>query len=112
MREIEAEWRSRVGTVRRDSSVDLLLSLLPGAPVITVGGASAMLGRSFAAVNNAVQVLVDGGILRQVNVGRRNRAFESAEVIDAFVALERQIASPADDTRVKRSVRPTPRRPA
>lgn len=100
MREMEAGWRQRLGSVRGGSSVDLLLGLLTGAPVITVGGASAMLGRTFAAVNNAVQVLVDAGILRQVNVGRRNRAFESAEVIDAFIALERRIASPADDTRV------------
>ncbi|MDO9107975.1 MAG: Fic family protein [Coriobacteriia bacterium] len=111
MREIEVEWRMRLGRVRRGSSVDLLLGLLPGAPVITVGGASAMLGRSFAAVNNAVAVLVDVGILRQVNVGRRNRAFESAEVIEAFIGFEPQIASSVDDTRVERPVRPTPSRP-
>jgi hypothetical protein len=70
-----------------------------------------MLGRTFAAVNNAVDVLVEAGVLRQVNVGRRNRAFESAEVIEAFIGLERQLASPADDTRVEPPVRPTPRRP-
>ncbi len=99
MREIEAGWRARLGSVRRGSSVDLLLGLLPGAPVVTVGGAAAMLGRTFAAVNNAVDALVSAGILRQVNVGRRNRAFESAEVIEAFIGLERQLASPADDTR-------------
>lgn len=111
MRELEAGWRERIDGVRRGSSVDLLLGLLPGAPVMTVSGAATMLGRTFAAVNNAVDVLVNAGILRQVNVGRRNRAFESVEVIDAFIALERQMASPADDTRIERPVRPTPSRP-
>ncbi|MDZ4178326.1 MAG: Fic family protein [Coriobacteriia bacterium] len=112
MREIESEWRTRLGSVRRGSSVDLLLKLLPGAPVITVTGASAVLGRTFAAVNNAVDALVNAGILRQVNVGRRNRAFESVEVIEAFIGLERQLGSPADDTRIEPPVRPTPRRPS
>ena len=111
MRTIEGEWRERLGSVRRESSIDLLLRTLPGTPVITVSAASAMLGRTFAAVNNAVQELVVAGILRQVNVGRRNRAFESREVIDAFIALERQMASPAANTRAERPVRPTPRRP-
>lgn len=112
MREIESEWRTRLGKVRRGSSVDLLLELLPGAPVITVTGASVTLGRTFAAVNNAVDTLVNAGILRQVNVGRRNRAFESAEVIDAFIGLERQLGSPANDTRIEPPVRLTPRRPS
>jgi hypothetical protein len=32
------------------------------------------------------------GIVRQVNVGRRNRAFEALAVIDAFTALGRRLA--------------------
>jgi hypothetical protein len=45
-------------------------------------------------------------------VGKRNRAFEAKEVIDAFTDLERQLASPAGDTRSSepsRSVRPAER---
>jgi len=42
---------------------------------------------------------VDAGILTQTTVGRRNRAFEAVELIDAFSDLERQLASPGGDTR-------------
>ena len=37
-------------------------------------------------------------VLVQINVRRRNRAFEAPELIDTFTALERQLASPAGDT--------------
>jgi hypothetical protein len=91
--------------------VGLLLRMLPGVPVLTVDAAAALIRRSFNAANPAVERLVDAGILRQVNVGRRNRAFEAPEVIAAFTALERQLASPNDDTRTSAPARAVPRRP-
>ena len=54
--------------------------------------------------------LVDAGILRQVKIGRRNRAFEAPDIIDAFADLERQLASPAADTRTSEPARRVPRR--
>jgi hypothetical protein len=48
-------------------------------------------------------------MLRQVNVGRRNRAFEAPEPITAFTALERQLASPEGDTRSSPPERRVPR---
>ncbi len=110
IRALETSWRGRLGKVRRGSSTDLLLSTLPGAPVLTVNGASRLLGRSFNAVNGAMTDLLEAGIVRQVTVGKRNRAFESGEVIDAFTDLERQLASPAANTRVSPPARPAPRR--
>ncbi len=50
------------------------------------------------------------GVLTQANAGRRNRTFEAPELIDAFTALERQLASPAGDTRVSVPARRVPRR--
>lgn len=61
--EIETTWRERLGSVRANSSVDLLLRVLPGAPIITVNGAAKLLGRSFVATNNAIDRLVASGIL-------------------------------------------------
>ena len=61
--------------------------------------------------NEAVQRLVEVGILRQVNIGRRNRAFEAPEIIAAFTALERQLASPEGDTRTSKPTRRVPARP-
>jgi Fic family protein len=107
---IEAEWRERLGRVRARSSADLLLRVLVGAPVVTVNSAAALIGRSFVHTNEAIQRLADAGILRQVTVGRRNRAFEAPEIIDAFTALERQLASPEGDTRTSEPVRRVPRR--
>ncbi len=40
-----------------------------------------------------------------------NRAFEAAEMIDAFTDLERRLAGPEGDTRVAPPVRRVPRRP-
>jgi len=44
-----------------------------------------------------------------VTVGRRNRAYEAPDVIAAFTALERRLASPDGDTRSSEPVRPVPR---
>jgi Fic family protein len=109
-RQIEGHWRERLGSVRRDSSVDLLLRLLPGTPVLSVKTAAAMLGRSKPQVNQAIARLESAGILTQVTVGRRNRAFEARDVIDAFADLERQLASPGGDTEASPPSRPVPTR--
>lgn len=110
IREIQRRWRDTVGSVRRNSTLDLLLEILPGTPVITVTGAARMLGRSFKAASGAVDELVRAGVLEQVNIGKRNRAFEAPDVIDAFTDLERRLASPAGDTRTALPVRPVPAR--
>jgi Fic family protein len=104
------EWRARLGRVRANSATDLLLRDLPGAPIVTVSSAAAHLGRPFRPVNDAIARLAEADILRQVNVGRRNRAFEAPEVIEAFTALERQLASPAGDTRIGAPSRRVPLR--
>jgi Fic family protein len=102
---IEQEWRHQLGRVRAHSASDLLLRVLVGAPVITVNNATEMIGRSFVQTNEAVARLVEVGILRQVTVGRRNRAFEAPDIIDAFTDLERQLASPEGDIRTSRPTR-------
>jgi Fic family protein len=89
---------------------DLLLRGLPGAPVVTVPSAAKLIGRSFPAANNAVAQLVKAGVLQQVNVGRRNRAYEAPEIIAAFTDLERQLASPEGDTLTSKPARPVPPR--
>lgn len=109
---IEAGWRERLSRVRKGSATDLLLTFLAARPIVTVGGAAGTIGRSFEATNNAIDRLVATGILRPVTVGRRNRAFEAVEIIDAFSELERRTASPEGDTLVARPARRVPRRRA
>jgi len=110
VRGLERTWRERLGGPRAGSAADLLLSQLPGAPIVTVKSAAALIGRSAQATNEAVARLADAKVLKQTSVGRRNRAFEAPEVIRAFTDLERRLASPTGDTRVSPPRRPTPRR--
>jgi Fic family protein len=107
---IQQEWRAAVGPVRKGSAAELLIGSLPGAPVVSVSSAADLIGRSFQATNTAMARLESAGIVRQVNVGRRNRAFEAPAIIDAFTALERQLASPNGDTRFAPPERPAPAR--
>lgn len=111
IRDLVDSWRSRLGPVRRDSAVHGLIEALPAVPVLTVASAAPLLGRSFQATGSAVARLVAAGILTQVRAGRRNRAFEAPELIEAFTDLEHQLASPAGDTRREPPSRPVPARP-
>ena len=107
---LQDEWRTKLGSVRADSATDRLLHALPGAPIVTVRSAAALIGRTFAPANDAITRLIDAGILKQVSVGRRNRAFEAPDVIEAFTALERQLASPDGDTQSSEPSRRVPYR--
>jgi Fic family protein len=108
--EIHGQWNASLGPVRGNSATELLLRSLPGAPVITVGSAATLVDRSFRAVNEAIARLVDVGILKQINVGKRNRAFEAPDIIQAFTDLERQLASPEVNTRTSKPYRRVPMR--
>lgn len=110
VRRIQIRWREALGKVRKDSAVDRLIERLPGAPIVTVQSAADLVGRTYQAANEAVDRLMEAKVLRQVKVGRRNRAFEAPEVIEAFTNLERQLASPEGDTLFSRPNRTVPRR--
>ena len=110
--ELQSSWREQIGRVRRDSTANLLVSVLPSAPVLTVTTASKLVGRSFPATNLAIERLVAAGVLAQVSVGRRNRAYETPELIDAFTAFERRLASSEGDTRISAPARRVPQRPS
>ena len=110
VRRLQTAWRERAGNPRRDSAMHRLIGALPAAPVLTVTTAAELTGRSFQAANQAIDRLVAAGVLVQVNVGRRNRAFEAPELVDVFTTLERQLASPEGDTLVSEPTRNVPRR--
>jgi Fic family protein len=108
--ELQAIWRECLGSIRAGSAVAKLIEALPGAPIVTVQSAAALIGRSEQAVNEAIRRLLDARVVQQVTVGRRNRAFEAAELIDALTDLERQLASPGGDTKTSMPSRRVPRR--
>jgi hypothetical protein len=108
--EIQGRWRAAVGKVRSDSAVLRLIDALPGAPLVTVQSAAALVDRSVLATNEAIAHLQRGGALKQTPSGKRNPCFEATDLIDAFTALERQLASPDADTRVSPPARTVPAR--
>jgi hypothetical protein len=71
-----------------------------------------MLDRSLPAATEAIDRYVRAGILTQVTVGRRNRAWEATEVVDRFADFERALASPTGDTRSTEPSRRVPSRRA
>jgi Fic family protein len=106
---LQVRWRDRLGRLRAKSAADLLINALPGAPIVTVNGAGDLIGRTYQATNEAINRLVAAKILKQVNVGRRNRAFEAPELIRTFTDLERRLASPTGDTRSSAPARRVPK---
>jgi Fic family protein len=110
--DVQETWRQALGRPRADSATDLLLRALPGAPVITVQRAASLIGRSQQAINHAIPRLLAAGVLKQTTTGRRNRAFEAVDLIDAFTDLERRLAGPDGDTRRSPPGRRVPRRRA
>jgi Fic family protein len=110
IRDLEQAWRKRLGKLRSKSAIDVLLKKLPGTPIVTVRTAANLLGRSVQAVNEAIPRLVDASILTPITAGKRHRAFEARELITAFTALERRLASPSGNRRVAPPARRVPYR--
>jgi Fic family protein len=107
---VEQGWREQLGSVRANSATDLLLHRLAGGPVLTAETAATLIKRTYNPANEAIRRLVQAGILRQITIGQRDRAYEAWEIIDAVTDLERQLASPAGDTRTSPPARMVPRR--
>jgi Fic family protein len=108
--ELETSWRERLGRVRGNSAIDILLQRLPALPILTVNSAARLIGRGFVATNEAIERLTSANIIVSIRAGRRNRAFEAPELISAFTDFERGLASPTGDTRVAPPTRRVPRR--
>ncbi|HEY9378039.1 MAG TPA: hypothetical protein VIQ02_13200, partial [Jiangellaceae bacterium] len=109
--EIEGNWHAALGRVRSGSAAELLLSVLPGIPIISVNGAAEVIGRSFQATNQAMHRLEAANVVRQITIGRRNRAYEAKAIIDAFTTLERRLATTTGDTTIARPRRAAPASP-
>lgn len=105
--ELQEKWRERAGRPRRHSSAEALIVELPAHPIVTVATAQKFLGRSKQAVNEAIAVLANKGVLHAITLAKRNRAWEARELFDLINDVERELATPsADDERP----RPAPSR--
>jgi Fic family protein len=91
---LQAAWRERSGKPRRHSSVEALIVALPAHPILTVATGQKLLGRSKQALNEAIAVLAERGVLRPLTLARRNRAWEARELLDLVDDVERELATP------------------
>jgi Fic family protein len=94
--QLQDRWRERAGHPRADSSAEALIAALPAYPVLTVAAAAKVLDRSVQAANTALAQLEAAGVVTQVSLGRRNRAFEAKELLQLVNVFERRLGT-ADD---------------
>jgi len=104
--ELQERWRERAGRPRRHSSAEALIVALPAHPIVTVATAQTFLGRSKQALNEAIAVLAEKGVLHAITLAKRNRAWEARDLFDLINDFERELATPTDDDEPSR---PTPR---
>lgn len=95
LEDIHSEWRSQLAGTRSDSAAWKLLDILPVTPIVTLPTAIASTGRSRGAVNMALALLEDRGILTPISVAARQRTWEATDLLDALIELETSIASPS-----------------
>ena len=103
MIEIQDTGRIRVGRIRARSAIDHLIRALTDAPIATVTGAGDLISCRFQHTDEGTARPVRFGVLARVPIGRRHRAFEASEIVDASMDVERQLTRPDGD----RVVQPT-----
>lgn len=89
--ELQRRWLEQAGDPRRGSGALRLIELLPSQPVVNVKTAALALGGSQERARLAILRLEEAGVLRQVALGRRNRAWECVALFDLLDRFEREL---------------------
>jgi hypothetical protein len=107
--EIREGWLRRTG-FRAGSCGRQLLSLLLGTPALSIKTAQALTGKSYPAARGAVLACVEAGVLRQNSRNRKSGIYVADDVVAAFNAYERSLATLSGDTSSERPRRRVPHR--
>ena len=102
-------WRTVVRP-RAGSAADILLTLLPGSPVISIPMAAELTGRSYPAARGAVLSLEQAGVLTLSGRNKKSGLYVAGDVVNAFTAYERALSVPSGDTKGERPARAVPQR--
>jgi Fic family protein len=103
---LQERWRAQAARPRASSAADKLIALLPAYPIVDLSLARELLRVSDPAAWGALRRLEGAGVLHQITVGRRNRAYEAVGLFDVVNRFERELATPAGETE---PARPVPR---
>lgn len=91
--DLTSEWLERAESPRRGSSARRVVEGLSAHPLLSVASASQLLGVSEEAARLALNQLAGSGVLRQITVGRRNRAWAADDVFDLLDEFDLGMAS-------------------
>ncbi|AJC12337.1 hypothetical protein JI75_06385 [Berryella intestinalis] len=87
---LERHWRNRMGKISKGSAVEELILAFIGNPLMTVSHASRLIGRGISATNDAMNRLLQEGIVHCEELpGARNRLFVADESIVLLDRMER-----------------------
>jgi Fic family protein len=89
--ELRESWRRAAGFPRIDSAAAKMIDVLPGYPVLDVGTVERVAGVSNQAARLAVQQLDTAGVIRRINSGKRNRAWEAVGLFELVESGERRL---------------------
>lgn len=89
--ELREKWRRATGFPRIDSAAARMIDVLPGYPVLDVGTVEKVAGVSNQAARLAVQQLETAGVIRRINNGKRNRAWEAVGLFELVESGERRL---------------------
>jgi len=68
-----------------------MIEALPGHPLLDVRTVEAVTGVSNQAARLAVVQLEEAGVIRRINTGKRNRAWEALGLFEVVEAAERKL---------------------
>ena len=101
---LQDSWRKAAGRPRRDSAAEKLIQTLPARPILDANAAAEIAGVSYEAARLAVLALEDADILKPIFVGRRrNRAWETPEVVALLDNFEWELAAPTQSAERRRA---------
>jgi Fic family protein len=94
---LQQQWRDSGPRRRRDSAAAKIIDLLPAHPVLTAAHAAEIAAVSEQAARAALNQLERDGVLAQITLGRRNRAWESVGLFALVDEIERTVSGGAVD---------------
>ena len=106
---IRDSWLSRTD-FRSGSAARQLIDILPGTPALSIKTAQILTEKSYPAARAAVLSLVEAGILFQNAKNRKSGIYVANDVLEAFNAYERALATLSGDTSWEKPRRPVPQR--
>ena len=92
--ERQSAWLDALGQPRKDAAVRQLVSALPAQPVIDVGVAQKVTGKSHVAIGRALQHLEDAGILNRLNERKWGRVWECDQLLELVDSFEMSVRIP------------------